>query len=151
MIVPFEQRWSQGGRDGGAAAAGVIDGTIAARRTPSRARFGWSVVEILRPTTTTTTAIDRSRCATRSRRRVVVETSRGCWWGAEVALHGLRLELAWQHVDTATRAGARRRPSSTASPRATACAASTVVDNSSIGYHQQVLPQLEATASTSST
>ena len=143
VIVPFVRAVLEGGRDGLPPLPGVIDGTIAARRDaePPRASV-WSVDAIPTPDYDDYfTALDRSPLRDSIAPALVVETSRGCWWGAKshctfCGLNGGNMSYraksparaVAEFHRLATRYGVRRF---------------TVVDNIiDMGYHQQVLPQL---------
>ena len=143
VIVPFVRAVLEHGRDGVPPLPGVIDGTIAARRDaePPRASV-WSVDAIPTPDYDDYfTALDRSPLRESIAPALVVETSRGCWWGAKshctfCGLNGGNMSYraksparaVAEFHRLATRYGVRRF---------------TVVDNIiDMGYHQQVLPQL---------
>ncbi len=143
VIVPFVRAVLDRGRDGLPPLPGVIDGTIAARRDaePPRASV-WSVDAIPTPDYDDYfTALDRSPLRDSIAPALVVETSRGCWWGAKshctfCGLNGGNMSYraksparaVAEFHRLAARYGVRRF---------------TVVDNIiDMGYHQQVLPQL---------
>jgi magnesium-protoporphyrin IX monomethyl ester (oxidative) cyclase len=143
VIVPFVKAVLEHGRDGMPPLPGVIDGTIAARRDaePPRASV-WSVDAIPTPDYDDYfTALDRSPMRDSIAPALVVETSRGCWWGAKshctfCGLNGGNMSYraksparaVAEFHRLAARYGVRRF---------------TVVDNIiDMGYHQQVLPQL---------
>jgi len=84
LIVPFVRDLLARGR-AAAAPPGVIDGAVAARRDldPPRASV-WSVDAIPTPDYDDYfTALDRSPLRAAVTPALVVETSRGCWWGAK--------------------------------------------------------------------
>ncbi len=142
IIVPFVQSLLAHGRDA-AVPLGVIDGVTAQKRDldPPRASV-WSVDAIPTPDYDDYfTALERSPLGEFILPALVVETSRGCWWGAKshctfCGLNGgnmnYRAKSPARAVEEfhrlAARYGVRRF---------------TVVDNIiDMQYHQHVLPQL---------